>query len=347
MRNRFDFGILLGLVFLCTTASSAAEEYFVSSAITAGSAPPLFRGGVRDSTLKFLNDVQVLDPIFFQTAQDVIVTGLNLAAGGARAERGLLGVASRTRQTAQGGLYLVNFYGAVVRSENVAEFSFDDIVISPVGGAPPPFVAATFRFAMDAFLPDPYAQGRLYDTALITNFPNEVFANLGTRIQLNVTLRSASGFYSGSGGGDITLQSGTTFVGNTSFFGPSGSGSLAGLVTLLENGSTVIVPVPFFGVPVNEPLTLTVRLLASTDAGFGFYQNGGAWESIAEVGLMNTLTFAPDFVATLPEGMTLDSVSADIVDNVWTPVPEPGVSLMIALGVLALGVRVAGTAPSH
>lgn len=58
---------------------------------------------------------------------------------------------------------------------------------------------------------------------------------------------------------------------------------------------------------------------------------------VGEVSLSNTLTFPlSEVVALLPEGYTLNSVDARIVDNMVVPVPELSTSLLVAFGVVAL-----------
>ena len=106
------------------------------------------------------------------------------------------------------------------------------------------------------------------------------------------------------------------------------------------DGTSFIAEVPFFGVPLGKPLTLTVSLLTRCRSGFGFYENGGAWQSVADVYFDRTLGFATDYVATLPAEVTLDFVAGGIADNVWTPVPEPSAQLLY-LAAAAVLARIA------
>jgi hypothetical protein len=53
-----------------------------------------------------------------------------------------------------------------------------------------------------------------------------------------------------------------------------------------------------------------------------------------------TLSFATDYVATLPAGVTLDSAAGGITDNVWTPAPEPSAE-WLRLAVVAVLARIA------
>lgn len=118
------------------------------------------------------------------------------------------------------------------------------------------------------------------------------------------------------------------------------SGAFAGQEAALQSGDPFTVDMLFIGVPVNELLDLTVGFQAKAQTAAGFPEGGGLWESAARVDFDQTLSFATDRAATLPNGFTLNSPSGNITNNVWTPepapVPLPGTVALLASALLAL-----------
>jgi hypothetical protein len=331
--------VTISVLWLCSPcpAQAGSATYFVSIYADAGIAEAISRGNVYTPGPQSEPYTEVVDPVYFESAPNIVIQGWDIAGGSALANRGVLKVASQVSQTAQGGT--LAFYGTTATTESRAEYSFDDVIVRHVGpGAPPPFAFVHFRFSLDGLMPDPIVTGNLYDTFLTTNFPNEVFAGVSTGVLLSVSLRSAS--YAGNGGGDVEIETETTYAAGSAIFGPRTSGVFVGRETAVQNGNPFIAEVPFFGVPVGEPLTLTVSLKTRGQSSYGFPENGGAWQSVANVYFDRTLSFATDYVATLPAGVTLDSAAGGITDNVWTPAPEPSAE-WLRLAVVAVLARIA------
>jgi hypothetical protein len=89
---------------------------------------------------------------------------------------------------------------------------------------------------------------------------------------------------------------------------------------------------PSFVVPTNVPFTVYVGLQTSI-GGVGF--GGDAFKTTANSGFLGTLTFATDGpVFSLPDGYTVNSVDAGIIDNTFA-VPEPSTLALANIGILA------------
>jgi hypothetical protein len=296
----------------------------------------VLRGGI-ESSIPQAEYGQDFDPVFFESAPGIVVTGSDVASGAARASNGVLEVNSRAAQAAQGGT--LHVFGTTAEARAYAEFVLDDVVVTPLGPGAPPFVPAVFRFALDGLLPDPVAQGSIFDTFLATNFPNEIFAGAETELVLRVSLKDALGQLISTEGGTARLRTEASHAAGSMSAPPLLSGAFAGKEAAMRSGAPFLVEVGFVGVPVGEDLALAVSLEAHSRSVYGFPVNGGLWQSAADVVFDSTATFARDFVAVLPAGVTLHSASGGIVDNVWT-LPEPGgASLPSVAALLAVALR--------
>jgi hypothetical protein len=117
---------------------------------------------------------------------------------------------------------------------------------------------------------------------------------------------------------------------------------------------------PAFALPVGQAFSLTMRLstngfhavVASAFPTGGGPAQAGLIERMAETATLSLGTVAPQRgadgpftpgggrVFNLPDGYTLNSTQANIVDNQWLgptlPVPEPGSALLMLAGIAAL-----------
>jgi hypothetical protein len=328
MRSRLVVLLGLALATAPVRPAQASPPSFLAKVYTRAGPTSDFRGGFQQpgpqSEASYL-----YDPIYYESAPGVAITGADSADGAAHAGLGVLRVRSRAAQSAQGGTF--QYYSTTSEAIVYAEFTVDDVVVRPTGPGAPQFVFALLRFQIDGRMPEPLGQGGLFDTFLTTNFPNEVFAGALTELRVWITLKYPIG--QSTGGGQVRRSTETTYAaGSTSF--ADFSGEFFGKEAALESGQPFLVQAGFTGVPVGERLGLTVALEARSLSTYGFPENGGLFQGDAQVLLDSTMTFATDFVATLPPGLTLDSESAGIVDNVW--VPEPAGAPLASGGALAL-----------
>ncbi len=329
----------IGLMVAAASSSAAlaAPVYVAQVSIVPSEGTSFFDGGtpagIATTASGFVNA-----PINHVSAPGIEVTGLSYGDATAFAGLGTLAVYSRASQTAQGGT--LDYYLNRIRTESRASFMLDDLVVTPVNpNNPQQFVGMTLRFAISGLMPDPDAQGQVYDTATRTTFPDQTFATVDDWLSLDVGFRDPAGVFTGFGGGFARIMaSATNAVGSTGPFMTT-NGALGGQGAALQSGATFIAEALFGGVPVGVPLELTVGMRATTESVFGFPQNGGLWQGNGVVQFDHTLTFATDAVATLPAGFTLNSASGQISNNVWTPVPLPGTLLLLLTAFLAASTR--------
>ena len=215
--------------------------------------------------------------------------------GGFRADGGGLGVEAFVQSTGAGSL---NEFSAIV------DVLYDDVI-----------------FSVD---PD------RTDIILLPNETIDVFINLSLDGLINVS--STSGAVAS---GSIAILVNSSSVGSylRSHYIDSG-----GTVTVTEEGTGVLdsaagnqVGLGFghlLTVPVNTPVNVQLRAIANA------LVNGDPGASFADVDFFNTLAFDPNQPFTLPDGFTVNSASAGIVDN--QVVPEPASCLLIISGVAML-----------
>ena len=102
-------------------------------------------------------------------------------------------------------------------------------------------------------------------------------------------------------------------------------------IALSPTAGAVSVTSPSFNVTNNQPFTLTLEWVL-------FHTYGSHPDGMNSELLVSLPTVGGVFV--LPAGYTANAPSANIVDNQWLAVPEPGAALLAALGLAgALGRR--------
>jgi len=168
------------------------------------------------------------------------------------------------------------------------------------------------------------------DIIVLPNETIDVFVNLSLDGLINL-----SPSFNASAQGSISIQVNNVTVGS---YQVSHIDS-GGMVTVTEVGTGVLdtsagdqVGIGFgvlLTVPINTPVDLRLGAIATA------LVNGPTGQvSFADVDFFNTLEFDPNQTFTLPDGFTVNSVSAGIVDN--QVVPEPSSVLLLATGVLML-----------
>ena len=310
----------------------AAPHYLSQVSIVSTGAPQFFDDGGTTGTFAFGS---LFAPVFAQSAPGIVIQGDSSGLGRARAGVGSIGVYSRAAQGLQGGT--LQYYANTITTSSRAEFKLDDFIVTPlVAGNTQTFVNLTLRFAVIGQMGNPTTQGSIFDTATLSNFPDEIFASVDTQLYLDIRLRRSDGSYSGLGGGFARILANTTNVGASSSTMIT-SGAFVGKEAALQGVTPFLVEAPFIGVPVNELLELTVGFRSVADSAVGFPQGGGLWLGFGSVEFDQTLTFANN-VATLPAGFTLNSPGGNIANNVWTPaaVPLPGTLLLMASAMMGL-----------
>jgi hypothetical protein len=338
MSNTLVRMFCVGAVSAASLNASGAPVYLAQVSVVPSEGTAVFNGGtlsaIATNATGFLSS-----PIDHVSAPGIELTGQAVGEGAAAADVGTLRVSSRSAQSAEGGT--TGLYSNDMRTDSRAQFMLDDVVISPTNaGNLQPFVNMTLRFAMSGLMPDPDAQGHVYDTALVTNFPSQAFGTVDDLLDLNVGLRDPSGTYVDSQGGFAHITASATNGAGSTAPTMVTSGALSNQAAALQGDIPFIAEVLFSGVPVGSPLELTVTLRSRAESFVGFPQNGGVWQGNGVVQFDHSLTFATDGVASLPDGFTLNSAGGRIVDNTWTPVPLPGSLLLLLTGfVIALGSR--------
>lgn len=164
------------------------------------------------------------------------------------------------------------------------------------------------------------------------------------------TILSNNWGYNGSSGIDVTVNgavAGQNFAGGFNQtkqgYPPPGSISASSSGVFGTAGSLPVnFTSPTFVVPVGTPFDISLQLAvgASTYYSVNASSGPGPWtlDLFALSDFSNTLTFATGRpVFDVPEGYTVNSLSAGIVDNLFV-VPEPSTAtlLLLGIGVLAL-----------
>ena len=168
------------------------------------------------------------------------------------------------------------------------------------------------------------------DIIVLPNETIEVFVNLSLDGLINLGTS-----FNASAQGSISIQVNNITVGSYQVSRLDSGGT----VTVIEEGTGVLdtsagnqVGIGFgylLTVPINTPVDLGLGAIATA------FVNGPTGQvTFADVDFFNTFAFDPDQPFTLPDGFTVNSVSAGIVDN--QVVPEPSSVLLLATGVLML-----------
>jgi hypothetical protein len=331
--------IAAGLCALLAAAAPggaiAAALYTTTTVITPTGAAQVF--DTRSGGVGQFSSGSLFLPVFAVSAPGIVIQGDTGADARALANIGTLGVSTQVGQSLQGGS--TQFYRNRLQANSRAQFTLDDLLITPTAGAVAPFVTLTLRLAMSGRVPDPIASGNIYDTATLLNQPDDPFASVTTQLGLSVSLRNQGGTFSGIAQGDARILSSTTNSGTSSSVFLT-QGAFIGKNAALQGGFPFIAELVFLGVPVNQLLELSVDLRAESVASVFFPTGGGLWVGSGEVVFDQTLSFATDQVALLPAGFTLNAPSGNVINNVFTP-PAP-VPLLGGLPLLLSGVVGAG-----
>jgi hypothetical protein len=337
MMNR-TFVLALAVGGLLSAAAprdaTANAQYLTNAVITPVGAAQVFEEN--SGAIGQPSAASLFLPVFVQSAPGIVLQGDTGATARANAGIGTLRVFSEVGQSLQGGL--TSFYTNRLQASSRAQFTLDDLLITPTAGAAAPFVNFTLRLALDGLMPDPTATGQVFDTATLNNNPNGNFGSANTELNLTARLRRTDGSFSGSALGRARILANTTNVGTGSSTFLT-EGAFIGKQAALQGGFPFIAEFVFLGVPVGQLLELTLDLRSQAQVVAGFPVGGGLWVSGARVAFDQTVTFATDQVALLPAGFTLNSPSANIVNNVFTPVPLPPAMLLLGTALAALGRR--------
>lgn len=109
----------------------------------------------------------------------------------------------------------------------------------------------------------------------------------------------------------------------------------SGLLVGFDGDDTVVTRI--FNLPVNEPFNLSLILSAVTNLNYN--SNEPTFSMQGNVDFGSTVTFATDGPAfLLPDGFTINSASAGIVDGFYV-VPAPGGAVLLGLGALGAARR--------
>jgi len=192
-----------------------------------------------------------------------------------------------------------------------AHFVIDDLLVTPIGGGTATTVPLSLRLELSGGLG---ADGSLNEPPVL-GFP----AGAGGTASVAVSVEAG----------------GASFNGTRSYSNNNRNEEVFGSTGLLAGGD--IFGTPEFDIVVGSPFSITVAMTviagASTNITHG---NANANASFG-----STLRFpigGPVF--EVPEGFTVNSLSAGIVDNrfdVDAAVPEPSTALLLVAGVAALG----------
>ena len=332
---------ILALVVGMASAQSAlaVAQIFSFATVDTTFASQVFDGGA-DSRFA---SAHLFTPVFHQTAPGVVLAGSETADSRASAGVGTLRISGGATQGIQGGNSGSFFpFHAVGNAD--ARFVIDDLIVSPPAGGGPAFALVSLRFSVSGLVSDATASGQVFDTMLRNNSPDAIFGTAGSSADLFVQVaRTGGGGLLAAVDGSVSSQQSANYAGPLL---PSTFGTLNGFFGHegdLHGGTGFIFETGPRLLPVDVPLRLSVQLRGKAESNVGMPEGGGLFEGIAQYRFDHTVTFATDFVATLPNGFTLNSLQAGIVDNVWTPtaVPLPASAwlLLAALGSLARSVH--------
>ena len=302
---------IAGIALFLAAPVQAASFANVTATATAG---VLGRPGASDtSNVSGLTSAStganavVSEPI--TTTSNFFVSG----SGGGTARLGLIGASANAfvQSTHTGTLTFLadNLAGGLGTVQ--AHFFIDDLLVTPTAGG----TATTVPLALRLDLSGGLGAGASLNEPPVLGFP------AGASGTASVAVSVEAG--------------GLSFNGTRSYFNNNHNQESFGATGLLAGGDLFITPV--FDVLVGSPFSLTVAMTvvagASTNVTHG---NANANASFG-----NTLSFpigGPVF--EVPDGFTVNSLSAGIVDNrfgVNAAVPEPSIALLLGIGVAALG----------
>lgn len=203
-----------------------------------------------------------------------------------------------------------------------ASMEFHDLIFTGPGDGP---IATSFQFALDG--------------SMVLSRPGGIFfaASGGTVTVFgllngqNLNGVPVSGGAAAAGGVHVSFdQNAHPTVGSNGLLSGFGETEIV-QNQLVFTGSDVLQSIPIL-VPLDQPVSLYLALrLRAALAGNGR----------SELDFSNSLTFPTTGpVFALPEGYTVHSASAGIVDNVWIgAIPEPSSVLLLGAGALGLAAR--------
>ena len=195
----------------------------------------------------------------------------------------------------------------------VASFFIDDLLVTPIGGGTATSVPVSLRLELSGGLD---ADGSLNEPPVL-------------------------GFPAGAGGTAtvaVDVQTGgASFAGTRSYSNNNRNEEVFGSTGLLAGGD--IFGTPAFDVAVGSPFSIEVTMSVSAGASTNI-THGNANASASFLSTLRFPIVGPVF--DVPEGYTVNSLSAGIVNNrfgVAAPVavPEPSMALLLGFGVAALG----------
>jgi hypothetical protein len=200
-----------------------------------------------------------------------------------------------------------------------ASFSYDDFVLT--GPSSPSTVPFTINLVL----------GGSYSTSISQNNPivGGFLGNCDADVTVGVSVGINGNTYTGSLNDESNLAGSGAITQSY-----SDSGLLAG-----TSGIGVIQITT--SVPVNTPFSFAASLDTSAAFVIGIAGTEGEEPNMnasAVVDYVDPFGFAPQ-PATLPDGYTLNSVEAGIVNDTYTPLPEPGAISLFAIAGLALLLR--------
>jgi len=330
--------LLLALGSLCASPAAFAAASATAVATLDTTSGPFT--SVSDTGSRASASVADFRTVFVASGGGNILQGDEGADARAAADTGILRVAASAAQGLQGGLAFSGLNTAA-SANATARFTIDDLMVSALPGGPaaPAFTPLSLRFAVSGLLPDVRADGQIYDTATILLAPDSIFASAFTELNMFVSLAETGGSTLGSHSSTARLSEFTTNAIGAQPQPPVLNGGFTGRLSELQSGNGFVVETGPIMVPVDSALALTVELRGTARSSAFFPQGGGIFESNVQLDFDHTVTFATDGVATLANGLTLNSQQAGIVDNQWTPVPLPPAVWLMMSGLTALGWR--------
>jgi hypothetical protein len=243
-------------------------------------------------------------------------TGTLTTVGTANAAQGSLGTL--------GSMQLNDAYfgigGLAINGTGTASFAYDDFIVS--GPASPNTVPVTFDLVLSGF----------YSTSIALNNPgpgNYVGSNAAD-VQVAISVAVDGNTFDGN----LNDQSNMNGLGDVTQ-SYSDSGLLAG------TGGNGTIPISL-SVPVNTPFSFSASLSTVGQFLIDIAGTDGEEPNMTASALVNYLDpfqFAPQ-VAILPDGYNLNSAEAGIVNDTYTPVPEPAALSLIAIAGLGFFRRV-------